>query len=144
MTTKLNGVVEIDEIIVGKGEFHGKEITKVIISDRCEIIDNCAFQNCAKLENVTFGKNLRTIQRDAFAGCTSLDSITLPEGLERIGSRAFVGCTALASITIPASVKSIHGFAFRDLQGTLLIKCESGSAAYWFAIANGFTVEAVY
>ena len=51
-----------------------------------------------KIENVSFGRNIKTIGSYAFEGCTELRSIELPEELEYIGSGAFYRCEKMEKI----------------------------------------------
>ncbi len=71
-----------------------------------------AFENCVKLESVTFAGKLKTIGSFAFENCNSLKSITLPNSVTAIGDYAFKTCHSLAEITIPGSVKTVSKAAF--------------------------------
>ena len=70
-----------------------------------------AFQNCAKLTNISI-PNVTSIGRLAFFYCTSLSSIDIPLGVTSIDYEAFYNCTSLSSINIPLSVTSIGEQAF--------------------------------
>ncbi|MDR1231277.1 MAG: leucine-rich repeat domain-containing protein [Spirochaetaceae bacterium] len=71
------------------------------------------FQNCAKLEKVTFPPSLKTIATYAFQGCATLAEIDLSgTHLESIGSNAFNQCASLASVELPATLRIIDASAF--------------------------------
>lgn len=76
-------------------------------------ISECAFADCAGLEQVTLPETVREIGEDAFSNCVSLDRVVLPEGLARIGSRAFDRCQVLTAIDLPASVVDVGDNPFR-------------------------------
>lgn len=75
-------------------------IEKVVISEGCESIEECAFADCSNLTSITLPSSLETIGDMAFAGCTWLRSVTLPENVKSLGSAAFFGCTYLQEIYI--------------------------------------------
>ena len=56
-----------------------------------------------------------------------------------IGPRAFKDCSALHRITIPASVTEIAEDAFEGCTN-LTVVCEQDSAAWFFALEQGYTV----
>lgn len=70
------------------------------------------FENCAKLSNVTFGKDQGSLDDRMFCGCSSLASITIPEKVTSLGGYMFYGCSNLASVTLPANLRSIGEYAF--------------------------------
>ena len=99
-----------------------------------------AFQNCAEITKLTFGKSsmkvmaesgsaLTTIGDLAFDGCTKLSDVELPEKLTTIGKSSFQG-TAIKTIVVPATVTSIGDNCFKgckdlktfEYQGTTEIK----------------------
>jgi hypothetical protein len=63
------------------------------------------------LSQVTFGKNLHTIEAGAFWTCGTAE-INLPEGLHTIGDNAFCNNTSLSKITLPSSITTIVLQAF--------------------------------
>ncbi len=70
-----------------------------------------------KIENVSFGRNIKTIGSYAFEGCTELRSIELPEELEYIGSGAFYRCEKMEKIMFNRKLISIGRNAFALCSG---------------------------
>ena len=68
---------------------------------------------CNMLQDVSIGKNVKSIGGYAFLYCYSLVSITIPDGVAYISDNAFNSCYSLASITIPDGVTYIDGNAFQ-------------------------------
>lgn len=117
------GIVEI-----GDGAFQESNICSVKFPSTLEVVGECAFMDCRKLEHVQVNEKLRLIKDDAFFSCTKLRELKLNEGLQAIGSErftffpsdydenrrnglVFVGCP-LETLHIPASVFYIHPNAF--------------------------------
>lgn len=69
----------------------------VVISSGTTIVDNSAFNGCAKLSSVTLPEGLTTLVQFAFYQCTSLSTISLPSTLTTVGDKVFMdsGLTAL-------------------------------------------------
>lgn len=94
------------------------ELVKVDISP--VIIKEAAFYNCSKLQQVSLGTKLETMNYwqdfegkllyGSFENCKSLTDIMLPDTTERINGRAFQNA-GLTTITIPKNVYTI-GRAF--------------------------------
>lgn len=80
-----------------------------------------AFENCLKLQKVTFrqGTSDAVIGAETFMSCRSLNSVTIPGNYTNIREKAFLGCTALKSFTLKKSEfgyanQTIEHEAFRD------------------------------
>jgi len=73
-----------------------------------------AFKNCASVEIVHIGKNVRSIGENAFYGCKELKKVVIPEdnSLTYIGGSAFVSCVLLESVEIPENVTEIFDSTF--------------------------------
>ncbi len=89
---------------------------------------------CAAADTLSLPPSLTEIGEEAFMGDLSVTGITLPDTLESIGDRAFMGCDNLTEITIPSSVVWIGQDA---LPPQALVRCDPGSAAWDYAVANG-------
>lgn len=122
---------------IGSGAFSGNEdIKSVSIPSSVTQIGQEAFSDCTSLSSVSLPSSLKQIGIGAFYGCSSLSSVTVPGGTTTIGDEAFAYCTSLQTVTIPSSVTSIADDAFTGCD-SLTIRCEEGSAAHEFAVANG-------
>ena len=87
-------------------------LTSVTIPAGFVLIDDYAFQNCIKLETVTFlgnsGQNA-VIDQAAFENCYSLPSIVIPEGVTTLGNCAVKNCTSLQYVKFPTTLTTLNG-----------------------------------
>ena len=127
---------------IGESAFYYQTlVTKVVLPDTVEYIDNFAFAGCVSLETIVIpasvkwigelafqgceslkevkfeGGELESIGNFAFNDCTNLAKITLPEGLKSIGDQAFGDCKSLESLTTPSTLETIGTFAFFGCEG---------------------------
>lgn len=79
--------------------FRYSGITKIVIPNSINSIEDGVFLSCAKLTEVTIPYSVNSIKRWAFAGCISLTSISIPNSVEYIGERAF-SASYLTSISV--------------------------------------------
>lgn len=84
-----------------------------------------AFKNCKKLREVTFPKEMTTIDVEAFWGCESLEELTFPWGLRTINSKAFAYCSKLSVVRFDENLEFLGTNAFVNCsqQMTLYMKC---------------------
>lgn len=101
--------------IIGYAAFYKTNIKEIIIPDSMITIASNAFFDCAYLERVEFGKNLRTIGPYAFFNNSALQSCSkLPDSLEVIGFAAFQGCSNMKmELRKTPNLKQIDAAAFR-------------------------------
>lgn len=97
---------------IGEKAFESLRITRVSIPEGIELIDNAAFINCTKLQDILLPNSLKTIGNNCFSGCTMLKEIQLPEKLEEIGEGCFFNCTSLLEISIPDNVEILRSNVF--------------------------------
>lgn len=119
---------------IGVGAFGETLLTKIDIPDNVSTIDDYAFFDNGKLQEVTFGSNLKTIGKSCFAYCTSLSKIELPEGIEEIEDEAFYRCRG-EYIYIPSTLKRIGEYAFThtyDSLSQIVVSCSN--LEDWLAI----------
>ena len=69
------------------------------INSKIKTIENSAWSNCARLENVDFPNSLEEISSNVFDNCVRLEIINLPDSLTKIGYSAFNGCSRLNNVT---------------------------------------------
>lgn len=128
---------------IGAGAFAGNtSIKSVSLPSAVTQIGQEAFADCTSLSSVSLPSSLELIGIGAFYGCSSLTSVSIPDGTKTIGDEAFAQCTALKTVTIPSSVESIADDAF-DGCDSLTIRCEEGSAAHDFAVANSINYSLI-
>lgn len=96
--------------------FFSSEVTEVEISASVEKIGNSAFQNCPKLERITFqtGSKLQSVGADAFSDCSQLVEIHLPEGLKELGVRTFWLNSSLKNIVLPSTLDTLPKYCFQS------------------------------
>lgn len=141
-------------------------ITKVIIEDGIQSIDNYFLDGCTALtsENITIPASVTRIGSWVFKGCTGLTTAPIGSGVTKISTFAFQNCTGLTSATIPASVTDFHYSAFdgctsltditveaenpnykgvdgvmMNKDGTTLIRYPEGKTATSYTIPDGVT-----
>ena len=97
---------------VGDYAFAGCEnLTGVSLYNTVGLIGAHAFEDCFKLERVTYIGNSLKIGDYAFSGCERLTSV--PTALEKIGKYAFEGCTSFETFKIPDSVTVVSEGMFK-------------------------------
>ena len=82
----------------------------------------------SQLTNITFGKEVQSIQPNLCYNMAKLTSVVIPDGVNSIGDDAFNGCTNLSSITIAPSVKYIGRRVFYGCKNLSAIKISDLSA----------------
>ena len=73
-------------------------VTHVTLPETIEIIWDCAFKYCKKLEAINLPEGLKLIAEWAFSGCSELKEIVLPKSLECIEQYAFNSCKKLEKV----------------------------------------------
>lgn len=110
--------------------FGCSEITKVVIPSSVRRIGFGAFSSCSNIASVVIQhdevlQSSLTIEDGAFANCVKLNDITLPESLVSIGYSAFENCKSLVSAYIPPKVEDIGGRAFAGCTNLLTVSLNS-------------------
>lgn len=95
--------------------FYGNEALKTA-AVALEEIPERMFEDCARLQKVTFETPVERIGKNAFDSCESLVEIVLPEGLLAIGDHAFTGCRTLPELALPESLLQIGEYAFGNCE----------------------------
>lgn len=96
---------------IGIGAFGQTSLTEINIPDNVSTIEDYAFYNNEKLQQVTFGSNLKSVGFESFAYCRPLSKIELPEGVEEVKGKAFYECSN-EYIYLPSTLKHIGEDAF--------------------------------
>lgn len=84
-----------------------------------------AFKKNTKLQEVTIGKNVKTISKDAFNGCKNLKKVKGATNVTSIGEKAFYNCKALKKITIYKKVNAIGKSAFQGCKSLKTINIKT-------------------
>lgn len=89
-----------------------KDIEEFKIPAYITKIDDWAFQNCFKVQEVIIPGSVKSIGEGAFHNCISLQSIKLPDSLTVIADQTFAGCTSLEKIEFGSNIREIGNWAF--------------------------------
>ncbi len=124
-------------IEISNAAFRGTPIREITVPASVKRIQGSAFQDCTKLEKVTFeGESMEELhgcfQRctslrsvkfprqvglmsySMFEGCSALSEVQLPENLTEIYPKMFDGCKSLKNLDVPSSVTKVGGNAFQE------------------------------
>ncbi|MBO5907032.1 MAG: leucine-rich repeat protein [Clostridia bacterium] len=97
---------------IGDGVFNGSPETSIHIGANVKKIGNYAFANMPNLLSVEFEEGCEIIADNAFQNCPKLEHVSFPTTLKQVGlggpnfyygaiSGMFVGCTSLKKIVLP-------------------------------------------
>lgn len=89
-----------------------KRIEHFEIPGYITIIDDWAFQNCFKVQEVIIPGSVKSIGEGAFHNCISLQSIKLPDSLTVIADQTFAGCISLEKIEFGSNIREVGNWAF--------------------------------
>ena len=112
----VSGSVEIKAgtiCIAGEAFERNSSLTEIKLPDSVVSIGSWAFSDCSALENVVFGKGLKTIGEYAFDYCTSLTQIKIPDSVTSLGW-AFRGCEKLENVVLGKGLTAIAERTFND------------------------------
>ena len=87
-------------------------INSVWLPDSVEKIDEFAFNDCANLCSIHFGKNVKQIGRSCFRGDKHLTETELPGTIKELTSYSFACCGTLDLLKINEGTESIHADTF--------------------------------
>lgn len=132
---------------IGKYAFYNTAITSLNVLGTPDI-ENCAFESCGLLSDVTLNNGINNIGSSCFSACrklvninlptsltkisnqmlaeTAITNITIPNNVEIIDEFAFTECNSLASITIPKNVKTLNAGVFQRCQNLRTVTIASG------------------
>lgn len=105
-----------------------------------------AFVARSAMKTVTFGKNIKIVQKQGFQACMNLATVNFNEGLIEIGDQAFyMFFRNLKSVTLPSTVQKIGEMAFSAcaLTGEFIINKdlkEIGGGAFSGQKITGFYI----
>ena len=87
-------------------------LSKIILPNNAEHIDESAFKGCSSLTSIVIPENVKSIWNSAFRDCGALTTIAIPTTVKTIGESAFRDCGSLASVTIPMEVTELKNYIF--------------------------------
>jgi len=89
------------------------QITKLILPETLQYIEEYAFSKMLALEDISIPKRVTKIEQRTFEECPSLKQITIPGTVKKIGKYAFFHCVQLKKVCICEGVLEIDACAFR-------------------------------
>ena len=92
------------------------------------IINDLAFYDCYKLENLTLPKNVETIGYKAFADCKHLTELIIPASVTEIGESAFENCRSISELAFEegSNLETIDSWAFYNNHNLLSVEIPEG------------------
>lgn len=122
---------------------NNENIKGIRLSDSVTAIEAHSFENCHGLEVLVCGANLEIIGQCAFNFCEKLEYVELGEAVKSLEFLCFSN-TSIGRIYIPESTETIDSaFLASSKEEEMVIEGKSGSYAEQYAIENEYTFEAV-
>ncbi len=89
-------------------------LEEIVFGKNIKSIEGYAFDNKTTLKKVTFPAKMNNIRfgEHAFDGCTNLKEVKLPEGMKKIPYKCFNACEKLKRVTFPSTVTFISSYSF--------------------------------
>lgn len=98
--------------VIGEYFCYEFSVVKVKIPGTVIEIEDCAFQECDELVEVTGGKSVKTVGENAFLGCKKLEVIDLGTKIERIEDGVLEWCDQLKQFPRQDNLEYIGRYAF--------------------------------
>ena len=113
-------------VTINDSAFEGTNLMSIKFPSTVETVKAKAFQNCLKLESVSFADNAAvSFAGNIFNGCISLKTLNL-EGVKAYGQEMFKGCTALTEVTLSTTAIS----DIRDENGKATASVSQGAKVF--------------
>ena len=120
---------------------NNSSIETITIPNTVTTIENCAFQHCENLSNVTLSSSLVSIGSQAFKG-TSIKSIVIPDTVKQVSDGAFLACKNLSNVTLSKSLEEMGAYAFGDCDSLTSIvipkSLKKTTDAYYYEYIYGY------
>ena len=97
---------------IGNRAFEKTGITKLIIPDSVQNIEESAFSQCSNLQKVVLGKGITRLPAWLFYSCYALQTVDIRGEVTGFGEYAFSGCSSLMTINIPDTTTIIGESCF--------------------------------
>lgn len=118
---KSTGLIEVDlpselEEISTNLFYACDSLAEVKIHGKVHTIMNGAFGLCNYLDTVQFdgSSSLTEIQNNAFLECSKLENISLPSSVVKLGNDVFASCSSLKTIDLPDEIMEMGVNIFKD------------------------------
>ena len=90
------------------------ELKNLTFGKNVKVVDKYMFSYCTGLENVYIPDSITSVNMWAFRGCSALKSVRFSENLSQIGDYGFSECTSLDNVAFPASMTSTSDNSFSN------------------------------
>ena len=101
--------------------------THITIPKTIVNLSDSLFNQCSKLNNITFEGTYELLNNGIFSHCTAFTSFNIPSGVISIGSNAFFQCTSLKYVFIPNTVTTLGTAVFSGCPNDIHLEFEDGS-----------------
>ena len=126
--------------------FAGSQLKRISFAEGLQVIEDRAFKQCEKLEEIVFPSTLKSLGESSFADCYSLSKVncqgyyvmskpSIPYGIKNIPQYCFAN-TNITTITLPSTVENISQCAFAG--------CSSLKSAELYEGLKNIGVQAFY
>ena len=114
---------------IGNGAFqyHGNQLTSIVISNGVKNIGENAFSSCHALKSIVIPEGVTNIGKNAFTLCQSLKKLVFPKSVVFIGENVLGWCNNLTSITVEKDnkkYKSEGNCLIRKSDNALIAGCK--------------------
>ena len=121
-------------------------LNEIVIPDSVTYIGNSAFDNCRRAKSVHLGNGVTFIGEEAFAWCDNLETIEIGDNVQELGECAFAGSESLKRFVLRDDhpcLKLVDGVLFtRD--GRQLLVYPGGKSATAYTVPEGTEIIAEY
>ena len=128
-----------------RSPFYGiKELKNLTFGKNVKLVDKYMFTNCSGLESVYLTDSITSVGLWGFRGCTSLKTVRFSKNLSQVSDYGFYGCTSLDNVKFTASMTSVADHSFSNC--TSLRNLDLGSSLLVIgpsAFENDSTLEGI-
>ena len=84
------------------------------LSYNTELASRAPFYSIAELKNLTFGENVKVVDKYMFSYCTGLEDLYLPDNIGSVGLWGFRGCSSLKNVRFSQKLSQISDYGFSE------------------------------
>lgn len=107
---------------ISKSTFSNAKFVCVSLPESLQTINDYAFYNCNRLEDLYIPDSVNSIWFGAFEGCKNLKHIRLSNSLSQISGRSFYDCISLSNISFPDSITITGNYVFSGCKNLKNVK----------------------